>query len=141
MRPQTIGRLLGAGVRVAGRMAGGRMAGERMAGGPQSQTNQPYPSAATVTPTPSRGSGRRQGSLKRGAAGFFRPFTRVGGIVFLEVTGAFFLLFVLLFGQMAWRMRSSYAAGPDHWKFLAAIALSLVFVYLSISSFWRARKR
>jgi hypothetical protein len=42
---------------------------------------------------------------------------------------------------MAWRLRASYAAGPDHGKFLAAIALSLVFVYLSVSSFWRARKR
>jgi hypothetical protein len=140
MRPQTIGRVLGMGVRVAGRMANERLSGQR-----QSQTTPPHPLATPVTPDSSRGSvresGRRSGSLSRGAAGFFKPFTRVGGIVFLEVTGTFFLLFVLIFGQMAWRMRSSYAAGADHWKFLAAIAFALLFVYLSVSSFWRARKR
>jgi hypothetical protein len=136
MRPQTIGRVLGVGVRVAGRLANERLSGQR-----QGRPFQPQPSRAPATPAPSRGSARKSGSLRRGAAGFFKPFTRVGGIVFLEVTGAFFLLFVLIFGQMAWRMRSSYAVGPDHWKFLAAIALSLLFVYLSVSSFWRARKR
>jgi hypothetical protein len=136
MRPQIIGRVLGASVRVAGRMANERLSGQR-----HGEPFQPQPAAASVTPDSPSVSGRRPGGLRRGAAGFFRPFTRVGGIVFLEVTGAFFLLFVLLFGQMAWRMRGSYAAGPDHAKFLAAIALSLVFVYLSASSFWRARKR
>jgi hypothetical protein len=73
--------------------------------------------------------------------GFLRPFQRVGGILFLEVAGVFFLLFVLVFGQMAWRMRSSYAQGPGHQKFLVAIALMLVFLYLSASSFWRARRK
>jgi hypothetical protein len=136
MRAQTIGRVLGTGVRVAGRLANERLSGRR--GGQLFQTQS---SGAPVTPASSSGSGRRSGRLARGAAGFFKPFTRVGGTVFLEVTGAFFLLFVGVFGQMAWRLRASYAAGPDHGKFLAAIALSLVFVYLSVSSFWRARKR
>ena len=129
MRPQKIGRVLGVGVRVARRMAG-----ERLAASSQPSS---VPTAAPATPAPRGGSG----SISRGIGGFFKPFTRVGGIVFLEVVGVFFLLFVLVFGQMAWRMRSSYAAGPDHWKFLAATALMLVFVYLSVSSFWRARKR
>lgn len=140
MRPQTIGRVLGVGVRIAGRMANEHLSGQR-----QSQTTPPHPAATPVTPNSSwasrRGSDRKPGSLRRGVAGFFKPFTRVGGIVFLEVAGAFFLLFVLVFGQMAWRMRSNYAAGPDHAKFLAAIAFSLLFLYLSASSFWRARKR
>ena len=73
--------------------------------------------------------------------GFLRPFRRVGGIVFLEVAGVFFLLFVLVFGQMVWRMRSNYAHGPDHPKFLMAAGLMLVFLYLSASSFWRARRK
>ena len=136
MRPQTIGRVLGVGVRVVGRLANERLSGQR-----QGQPFQAQTSGVPITSTSPSGSGRRSGTLRRGAAGFLKPFTRVGGIVFLEVTGAFFLLFVLVFGQMAWRMRGSYAAGPDHAKFLAAIALSLVFVYLSVSSFWRARKR
>ncbi len=129
--------MLGVGVRVAGRMANERLTGERPG---QPVAAQPYP-AQPAKPQSSRKPQRPSGSLTRGLGGFFRPFQRVGGAVFLEVTGAFFLLFVLLFGQMAWRMRSSYATGPDHWKFLAAIALALIFVYLSASSFWRARKR
>ena len=90
-----------------------------------------------VSPAPAR----KTGSVSRGIGGFFKPFTRVGGIVFLEVAGVFFLLFVLVFGQMVWRTRASYAAGPDHQKFLTAAGLMLVFLYLSASSFWRARKR
>jgi hypothetical protein len=73
--------------------------------------------------------------------GFLRPFGRLGGILWLEVTGAFFFLFVVVFGQMVWRSRASYAHGPDHQKFLAAAVLALVFLYLSVSSFWRARRR
>lgn len=88
-----------------------------------------------------RQAARATGSVARGVGGFFRPFRRVGGIVFLEVTGVFFLLFVLVFGQMVWRMRMSYAHGPDHQKFLVAAGLTLVFLYLCVSSFWRARRR
>jgi hypothetical protein len=64
-----------------------------------------------------------------------------GGIVFLEVTGVFFLLFVLVFGNWTWKVRASYAHGPDHTKFLVYAAMTLVFLYLTVSSFWRARKR
>jgi hypothetical protein len=46
-----------------------------------------------------------------------------------------------VFGQMVWRFRLSYAVGPDHAKFLAAAALMVAFLYLSASSFWRARRR
>jgi hypothetical protein len=132
MRPQKIGQVLGIGVRVAGRMAGQRLA----ASAPPSAVSS-TPATAPVSRTPSRISGR----ATRGVGGFLKPFRRVGGIVFLEVAGCFFLLFVLLFAQMLWRMRSSYAAGPNHQKFLAAAALLLVFLYLSLSSFWRARKK
>lgn len=77
----------------------------------------------------------------RGVAGFLRPFQRVGGILWLEVTGAFFLIFVLAFAPTLWRTRLSYASGPDHRTFWAAAIIMAVFLYLSISSFWKARKR
>jgi hypothetical protein len=73
--------------------------------------------------------------------GFLRPFRRVGGILFLEITGAFFFLFVILFANWAWKLHSSYAQGPDHPKFLVFSVLALVFLYLSLSSFWRARRK
>jgi hypothetical protein len=144
MRPQKIGRVLGVGVRVAGRMAGERLSGGQQAqpGERQGQSSTPQPpAAAPVTPASATGYKRTSSSVSRGVGGFLRPFRRVGGIVFLEVVGVFFLLFVLIFGQMAWRMRASYATGPDHWRFLAAAAMMLVFLYLCVSSFWRARKR
>jgi hypothetical protein len=73
--------------------------------------------------------------------GFVKPFRRVGGIVFLEVTGAFFFLFVILFGDWAWKLHTEYARGPEHPRFLVYVALTAVFLYLSLSSFWRARRR
>jgi hypothetical protein len=80
-------------------------------------------------------------NVSRGLAGFLRPFQRVGGILWLEVTGVFFLLFVFALAPTLWRARLSYAHGPDHRTFWSAAAIMIVFLYLGISSFWRARKK
>jgi hypothetical protein len=150
MRAQTIGRVLGTGLRVAGRMAGQRLAQQAAArpvtvagvggagvGGPgtsRTTAHQAVISKAKV--------GAKVGSgVARGVGGFLRPFGRVGGKIFQEVTGVFFLLFVLVFGNWAWRTRGDYAQGPEHVKFLVYAGLMLVFLYLSASSFWRARRK
>ena len=140
MKPQTVGRVLGVGLRVAGRMAGQRLAGSA------GETSASVPRTVTVSSQGTqRDSGRQAGkatvNVARGVGGFLRPFRRLGGSLFLEVTGVFFLLFVLVFGQMTWRLRSNYAQGSDHPKFLVAAGLMLVFLYLSVSSFWRARRK
>ena len=132
--------MLGVGLRVAGRMAGQRLAGSA------GDSSAPRPVAVTGVPQGTeRNAGRQAGkataNVARGVGGFVRPFKRVGGILVLEVTGVFFLLFVLVFGQMVWRTRNNYAQGPDHQKFLVAAGLLLVFLYLSVSSFWRARRK
>jgi hypothetical protein len=85
--------------------------------------------------------GQTAKGVARGVGGFFRPFRRVGGILWLEMTGAFFFLFVLLFGRATWLVRASYAYGPDHMRFLGYAAMTAVFLYLGVSSFWRARRR
>jgi hypothetical protein len=147
MKPQTIGRVLGIGVRVAGRMAG-----QRFVGSAQSTTGNPsgaitHPATIeTVNESQSsrmagRTTGRATGTLARGVGGFLKPFRRVGSILFLEVVGVFFFVFVLVFAQTLWRTRASYLHGPDHQKFLVAAGLALVFLYLSVSSFWRARRK
>ncbi len=143
MKPQTVGRYLGVGLRVAGRMAGQTLnaatsssaAPAPLAGAGGTATNAP-----SVTQT-ARKAGVAAASVGRGMGGFVKPFRRVGGIVFLEVTGAFFFLFVILFGNWAWKLHANYAHGPDHSKFLVYAALTLVFLYLSLSSFWRAKRR
>lgn len=120
------------GVRVAGRMAGERL----MA----SAQNAPAASAPRGR-TAGQATGSVSKGLARGVKGFLRPFTRVGGILWLEVTGVFFFAFVLVFSQTLWRTRASAEHGPDHAKFVVAGCLMAVFLYLAISSFWRARRR
>lgn len=143
MKPQTIGRVLGIGLRVAGRMAGQRLAASSVPASRQANHPVTVPGVGRsgANRTMGRQAARSSGSLTRGVKGLLRPFQRIGGIVFLEVTGVFFLLFVLVFGQMAWRLRLDYAHGPGHPKFLVAAGMTGVFLYLTVSSFWRARRR
>ena len=151
MRSRLIGRSLGIGLRVAGRMVGQRVAeGANPSGGVPSPgipaqvqavraevaaaSNAARQEAAQATVKTAKGVGR-------GVAGFLRTFQRVGGILWLEVTGVFFFLFVVVFAPTLWRTRLSFAHGPDHRTFWASAAIVAVFLYLSVSSFWKARKR
>jgi hypothetical protein len=79
--------------------------------------------------------------VQQGMGGFFRPFKRVGGILWLEVTGFFFLLFALVFGWYMWQSITTQM--PHVWNRNATIscAFMAVFLYLGVSSFWRASKR
>jgi hypothetical protein len=137
MKPHSIGRTLGIGLRVAGRIAGQRAAAQaRAAASPQ---------AAVDTAAQSRAAGQAAGQVTRGVArgvgGFLRPFGRVGGILWLEVTGVFFALPVVVFAPTVWHTRASWAAGPDHRTFLVSAGVVVVFLYLSVTSFWRARRK
>ena len=142
MKPQTIGRALGIGLRVAGRMAGERVAGQNTAGSGQSQPSQ---QPAISRPEQLRATGQVAGKATRGVArgvgGFLRPFQRVGGILWLEVTGVFFALPVVVFAPAVWRSRLSWAHGPDHRTFLVSLGIVLLFSYLSATSFLRARRK
>jgi hypothetical protein len=73
--------------------------------------------------------------------GFLRPFRRVGGILWLEVTGAFFLLFALVFGAAMYRTRPLHLDGPYAKPFLVSAAMMLVFLYLGVTSFLSARRK
>jgi hypothetical protein len=137
MKPQSIGRAVGIGLRVAGRIAGRQMAkGNGAAGQPRS---------AEAVAAQSRAAGQVAGKATRGVArgvgGFLRPFGRVGGILWLEVTGVFFALFALVFGLQTWRNRPAALHGPYDRPFFISAALLAVFLYLSISSFLRAGRK
>ena len=75
-------------------------------------------------------------NVSRGVGGLLRPFRRVGGIVWLEVTGTFFLLFAVVFALRLWQ---SWAGMGVRRNF--AVVAAAVFFYLGVSSFWRARRR
>jgi hypothetical protein len=145
MKPQSIGRALGIGLRVAGRIAG-----ERLADGARANQAQGSSTVSAANQLDDAGAGRRAGGratgrtaggVARGVSGFLRPFQRVGGILWLEVTGAFFFLFVVVFARAMWLVKESYAYGPGHTRFLGYAALAALFLYLSVSSFWRARRK
>lgn len=134
MKPQSIGRALGIGFRVAGRLVG-----QRASAGVQSAEVQEGIGAQT------RAAGQIAGKATRGAVrgvgGFLRPFGRVGGLIWLEVMGVFFALPVVVFLPTVWKARGNWAHGPDHRTFLFAAGLVVLFAYLSISSFVRARRQ
>jgi len=88
-----------------------------------------------------RAAGQATKNVGRGVSGFFHPFKRVGSKILLEVVSVFFLLPVLVFAPVLWRTRESWQHGADHKTFLASAVVILVFLYLGLSSFWRARKR
>jgi hypothetical protein len=148
MNPNEFGKRLGIGVRVAGRIAQQRA---QQAAQAQSSTHPPtQPQGVVESPAPRftvNPSEMKERTHKytraagRGVGGFLRPFSRIGGILWLQVTGFFFGLFALFFAQDLWRTRLSYAAGPQHQRFLIAVLLTVVFGYLSVSAFWRARRR
>jgi hypothetical protein len=147
MKPRNIGRALGIGVRVAGRIAGQRIAGSTPAAGSAPQREVPRTVAPVVASNRAAGQTAGQTATQAGRAfsqglgGFLRPFRRVGGILWLEVTGVFFLLPVVVFIPTLWRASVAYAHTSDHRTFWATVVIVPVFLYLGISSFWRARRR
>ena len=88
--------------------------------------------------------GTRQG-LRRGSRRFgptWRTFVRLWGVLWLEVVGVVFGLFVVFAAVGAWNLRQQWhsnAAG--HRQLLGALAMLAVFGYFTVSSFIRARRR
>jgi len=147
MKPEKIGRIAGIGLRLAGKMAGEKLAGQAQAANEAhaaTPTQAPTLAAQPISPT-SKPAGRSAGQMTRGMArgvgGFLRPFHRVGGIIWLEVTGVFFLLFVVVFAPLAWRTHPASIHGPYDRTFITSAVLIVVFLYLSITSFVRARRK
>jgi hypothetical protein len=140
MKPQSIGRALGIGFRVAGRMAS-----QRIAAGAQTAAGQQATAAATASTAQPRSAGQAAGKTTRGVAhgvgGFLRPFRRVGGILWLEVTGVFFLLFALVFATALYRTRPLHLHGPYDKAFVVSAVMVLVFLYLGVTSFLSARRK
>lgn len=137
MKPEKIGRIAGIAIRLAGRVAAEKLTG------PSSPAKAPQCARrAAPAPTPLR-LGERQAApdLARAVGAFLRPFGRVGRVLWLEVMGVFFLLFVAVFAPLAWRNRPPGIHGPYHRAFFAAALVVAVFSYLAATSFLRARRK
>jgi hypothetical protein len=143
MKPQTIGRILGIGVRVTGRFVGQQLSSAAQTPSPEMLPSgaRPSPAAANRPLEAARKAGHTSRGIARGVGGFLAPFRRVARLLWLEVTGVFFFLPVVVFAPTLWRVRTNWASGPQHSTFLLTASVMLVFLYLSVTSFWRARKR
>lgn len=117
MKAEKVGRSVGIVMRVAGQIFSSHRE-----------------SRVELTGKVARGAGR-------GVGGFVRPFARIGHILWLEVIGSIFLLFALFFALNLWQLRASYATGAEHPKFLLIAGVLILFLYLGLSSFWRARRK
>jgi hypothetical protein len=156
MEPNRFGRKLGIGVRVASRMVKERAA---QAGSNPSQnaetTTPPQAAAAPKPPAPKPQAAppprpaknyaepaRRVGvGTRRFTKAVAGPLAHISGTLWLEITGLFFALFTIFFGQNAWRTRASALHGPEHAHFLLYAVITLVFAYFCISSFLKASRR
>jgi hypothetical protein len=150
MEPNRFGRKLGIGVRVASRMVKERaaQANNQPAAAAHTTTPPPQPRPAAAAPPPPRPKknyaepARRVGvGTRRFGQAFFGPLKHISGTLWLEITGLFFALFAVFFGQSAWRTRASALHGPEHAHFLLYAVVTLIFLYFCVSSFVKASRR
>jgi hypothetical protein len=151
MEPNRFGRKLGIGVRVASRMVKERaaQANNVAASTPQATPPQAAPPPRPATPPPPPALKRNlveparrvgEGTRRFGQA-FWEPLKHVSATLWLEITGLFFALFAIFFGQNAWNTRTSVLHGPEQAHFLLYAVATLIFLYFSISSFVKAARR
>ncbi len=147
MRPRIVSRALGICVRVAGRIVGQRVAAHAQSGAgiSRARVGPAVPLAGRLQQAQAASQAVKQIATQarqgagRGIGGILRPFQRVGGIVWLEVTGFFFLLFAAIFTLRLWQNWAGFSGNPIPRDF--AVVAAAVFLYLGISAFWRARRR
>lgn len=129
MEPVRVGRKFGVGVRVASGLLRERAAQTARRDAPV------YAERAKATAVGLKRGGKRFGEAVWG------PFVHAGGVLWLEITGLFFAIFCLFFLQNVYRLRADWRTGPNHEKFLIYAAVGVAFLYFSVSSFYRARKK
>ncbi|HVJ09586.1 MAG TPA: hypothetical protein VM554_14505 [Acidisarcina sp.] len=93
---------------------------------------------APVVVAQARGVGE---GAKRFGKAIWGPFAHVSSVLWSEVTGVFFGLFAFYFARGIFVYRAQYKAGPDHEKFVLDVAMTLVFGYFALSSFYIARRK
>ena len=84
--------------------------------------------------------GRR---LLRGAGRFgsamAKPLAHAGGILVLQITGVFFGIFAAFFLSHAWQTGRATRWHDRHAE--VYLGLGLLFVWFTVSSFWRAKRK
>jgi hypothetical protein len=104
--------------------------------------------AARVTVKTKRQVTETQRGVVRGGKRFgeavWGPLARLSGVLWLEVTGAFFGIFALFAGQATWTHRVDLVSSADrsaHLRAMVFLGMALLFGYFCVTSFVRARRR
>jgi hypothetical protein len=88
------------------------------------------------------GQSRRVSAIARASRVTFTHVSRVLSLLWLQVTGFFFLALALLGGVALADEYTKYQAGKvSGARLVLAAAFMLLFVYFGVSSFWRVRKK
>ena len=97
--------------------------------------------ARSVVQTRETQTGVRRGTRRLGEA-VWRPFVRLSGVLWLEVSGVLFGIFALTALGYLWKLRGAWHAGAAGARSLLGAAIMLgLFGYFCVSSFVRARRR
>ena len=79
---------------------------------------------------------------KRFGQAMWGPFAHVSSVLWSEITGVFFGFFAFYFARGAFQYRYAYAStAVDHSKFLLDVAMTILFGYFAVSSFYIARRK
>jgi Kef-type K+ transport system membrane component KefB len=71
-----------------------------------------------------------------------KSFSRVAHVLWLEITGVFFLLFAIGFAIRLPRTYANYRAGTGAASHVVLLAVLVVmFAWFGVTSFWRAKKK
>jgi hypothetical protein len=88
--------------------------------------------------------GVAQGSKRLGTS-VWRPFVKLSGVLWLEMTGSFFALFALFAAQSTWTHRADFHQTAlnhtAHQHLLLGCGVTLLFTYFAVSSFLKAHRR
>jgi len=75
----------------------------------------------------------------------WRPFVKLSGVLWLEITGSFFALIAFFTGQSLWVHRADVHATPlnptAHQHFIVYLVVTIMFSWFAVTSFLKARRR
>ena len=131
MEANRVGRTVGVGTRLIARLV--RSKAQRNAARSAAHVNKQAPVY--------KDRGRRLGEgSRRFGLSIWKPFAHASRMLWLEITGLFFGLFTLFFGNNAWRLRADWASGAAHHRFILYVIITIVFAYFTVTSFVRASR-
>lgn len=148
MDSERFGRALGFGARAAAKTLV-KAADAATAPSPRAKRSHAEPVVETPRQTPQTGEkvritsqGVREGSRRFGQA-VYEPAARITAVIWLEVMGVFFSLFVIVGTGYCWSHRAALHGkdAADLRSFWMMAAVAVLFGYFCISSFLRARRR